>query len=402
MNRPVCTVVMGAGALLACLSAWTQAVSDFPPKDAPLHVRVDLFDKLMRGNHWNEGLMMQHVVFPPAGKDTPIIGSQEDTPFHTGAYLAALSFRFAVTQDPEVREWADKTFEGILMLEKVTGQPGCVARSFNKTDAPNWHEEAYFFPMEWHESTAMPGYRWMGDLSSDQFTGLVFGLTAYWDLCADDAHKTAAAEFVSRIVGRCIEHNFRIVDSDMKMTLWGNFCPDLPHEKLNALIILSHLKAAEHVHESPVYKTAYNRLITRYHYDDEAILAKVLWPERWRNGSDDMLAAMAFYNLMRFETDANLLQKYRMSLNRHWYLWKDDNHPFYDMLFEVLTQEKTVDDDTRAALQAMQGFERTRATFEIPSEAGAERVEAEEEGNATFMILNYWFGRYYGFVDPAW
>ncbi len=402
MNRQVSSVVVGAGALLACLSVWGQAVNDFPAKDAPLHVRVDMFDKLMRGNHWNEGVIMQHVVFPPAGKETPIVGSQEDTPFHTGAYLAALSFRFAVTQDPEVRAWADKVFEGILMLEKVTGQSGCVARSFNKTDEPNWHEETYFFPMEWHESTAMPGYRWMGDLSSDQFTGLMFGLTTYWDLCADDAHKAAVSQFVSRMVGRCIENNFRIVDSDQKMTLWGNFCPDLPHEKLNSLIILSHLKAAEHVHESPVYKTAYNRLITRYHYDDEAILAKVLWPERWRNGSDDMLAAMAFYNLMRFETDASLLQKYRMGLNRHWFLWNDENNPFYDMLFEVLTTEKTVDDDTRAALQAMQGFERVRATFEIPTADGVSRVESEEEGNATFMILNYWFGRYYGFVDPAW
>jgi hypothetical protein len=91
-----------------------------------------------------------------------------------------------------------------------------------------------------------------------------------------------------------------------------------------------------------------------------------------------------------------------MGLNRHWYLWKDENKPFYDMLYEVLTKEKTVDDDTRAVLQGMQGFERNRAVFEIPSEGGVKGIESDEEGSAAFMILNYWFGRYHGFVDPAW
>ena len=387
---------------LACGLVWGQAVNEFPARTDPLHVRADLFDKLMRGNHWNEGVMMQHVIFPPAGKETPIVGSQEDCPFHTSGYLAALSFRYAVTQDPEVRAWADQTMAGILKLEEVTGEPGCVARSFNKTDEPNWHEQVYFFPMEWHESWAMPGYRWMGDLSSDQFTGLVYAVTTYWELCADEAQKKVAAGFIDRMMGRCLENNFKIVDADGKMTLWGNFCPDLPHEPLNALLILSHLKTAQHVTGSKTYEQAYKRLITKYHYDEEAIMAKLLYPKEWRNGSDDHLAAMAYYHLMRFEEDPTLRQRYKMGLNRHWYLWKEENNPFYDMLYQVLTGEAVVDEDTVAALKDMWGFDRNRRTFQIPTQEGTKAIEAEEEGSAAFMLRNYWFGRYYGFVDAAW
>ena len=35
--------------------------------------------------------------------------------------------------------------EAISKLEKVTGVPGLVARSFNQTDKPNWHEEVFWY-----------------------------------------------------------------------------------------------------------------------------------------------------------------------------------------------------------------------------------------------------------------
>lgn len=388
--------------LLVSFPLCAQTMNEFPRREDPLSVRVEMFDKLMRGNHWNEGTMMQHVIFPPVGKETPIVGSQADCAFYTGAYLATLSFRYAVTQDPEVRAWADTTMGGILRLEQVTGVSGCVARSFNKTDTPLWHEQAYFFPLEWHASEAMPGYRWLGDLSMDQLTGLIFGTACYWEFCADEEHKKAAEGFVDRVMERCVSNNFRIVDVDEKMTLWGNFCPDLPHENLNALIILSHLKTAFRMTGKQAYAAARDRLIKKYHYDEQALMAKVLWPVEWRNTYDDRLAAMAYYHLMRGEENAGLRRRYRMSLNRHWFLWKDGNDPFYPMLYQALTDEAVVNDKTIEQLKAMWGFERNKGTFTVPGPEGPRQMEAEEEGNSVLMELTYWFGRHCGVVDPAW
>ena len=163
-----------------------------------------------------------------------------------------------------------------------------------------------------------------------------------------------------------------MVDVDNKMTLWGNFCPDLPHEPLNALEILAGLRTAYHVTAKDKYIRAYHKLIDQHHYDEEAIMAKVLWPERWKTSWDDHLAAKSFYTLMRYENDPDLLRRYRMSLNRHWYDWKDRalDHPgnvFLTMLYGLLSGEDVKNDTLEAGIKGMWGFDRNRRSFAIPS-----------------------------------
>ncbi|MEQ9580879.1 MAG: hypothetical protein RIM68_01770, partial [Arenibacter sp.] len=111
-----------------------QKVNEFPKKTDPLYKRVEMFDRLMLGNHWNEGAIMQHVIFPPAGLEQPIVGSQADCLDPTSEMLAAYSHKYAITGDPKDRKIANDIFEAILKLEKVTGVEGLVARSFNRTN----------------------------------------------------------------------------------------------------------------------------------------------------------------------------------------------------------------------------------------------------------------------------
>ena len=40
-----------------------QSVNEFPQKTDKLFKKVALYEKLMLGNHWNEGAIMQHVIF---------------------------------------------------------------------------------------------------------------------------------------------------------------------------------------------------------------------------------------------------------------------------------------------------------------------------------------------------
>jgi hypothetical protein len=414
--------------------ALAQKVNEFPDPSDPLHVRVAMFDKLMWGNHYNEGTMMQHVIFPPAGLERPIVGSQEDCADVTCMMLVAYSHKYAVTKDEADREKANQLLAGLLKLEKVTGVPGVMARSFNRTDKPLWHEKVYFFPMEWHWSTSMPGYRWQGDLSSDKFTSLFYALGTYWEYCADQEHKKIAADLFDRFMGRCVDYNFKLVDVDNKMTLWGNFCPDLPHQPLNSLEMLGGLKVAYRMTGKERYRAAYHMLVDRYGYADHAIQAKLLWPDEWKTAPwDDHLAAKSFYMLMRWETDRTLMIKYRMNLNRHWVDWKTAEFNYsaqvwYHMLYQVLTGEEIMTDKTIQAIKNMWGFDRRTAKFKIPTgdyeiipgaysrswgfdeetrrskvpEGEYKIVESEYEGNAATMIRNYWFGRHYGFIDPEW
>ncbi len=391
---------------LAC-RAGAQQVNEFPERDDPLHVRVAMFTELMLGNHDNEDIIMPHVIFPPAGTERPLCGNQEDAADHTGLFLMAYSYKYAVTKDPADRAMADKFMNGVLKLEKVTGVPGWVARTFNRTDEPLWHEQVYFFPMEWHQSESMPGYRWQGDLSSDKFVTLFCAMSVYHDLCADEEHRRLAAEFLDRFVGRVVAHNFRMVDIDNKMTLRGNFCPDLPHEPLNSLEMLGGLRAAYHLTRDDRYIRAYHKLIRDHHYDDDAIMAKILWPEAWRTSWDDHLAIKSLYPLMRYETDGSLLQKYRMSLHRHWVDWRERScaHPgnaVLVMLYAELTGEDVLTQERIGQIRQMWGFDRARGVFNIPTEDGFKKVESAYEGNASYLIYAYWLGRHLGIIDAAW
>lgn len=388
-------------------SLFAQKVNEFPKKTDPLHVKVDKFDKLMRGNHWNEGAIMQYVIFPPAGIDRPIVGPQADCLDPTSELLAAYSHKYAITQDPKDLDIANQIFEAVLKLEKVTGEPGLMARSFNKTDKPLWHEKVFWYN-EWHESSSMPGYRWLGDLSADKFTSIFYGVGTYWEICADDTNKQKAAALLDRFIGRVVDDNFKLTDLDGKMTLWGNFCPDLPHQPLNSLEMLAALKVAHRITGKERYNSAYHMLIDRYQYDDQAINAKILFPPEWRNVGDDYHAARSLYMLMRWEDDPNLLNKYRMSLNRHWYDWKDieftwESNIWFIMVYQVLNEEDILTDERKQAIKDMWGFERESKEFKIPQEDGSfKMVKSEYEQTAAAMIRNYWFGRYYKLIDPKW
>ena len=383
-----------------------QKVNDFPKKTDPLHVRVDMFDKLILGNHWNEGTIMQYVIFPPAGLDRPVVGQHADCLDPTSEMLAAYSYKYAITKDPKDRDMANQIFEGILKLEKVTGVPGLVARSFYKTDKPLWHEQVFWYP-EWHWSSSMPGYRWLGDLSADKFTSIFYGVGTYWELCADEAYRQKAADLLDRFLGRIIDNNFKLTDLDGKMTLWGNFCPDLPHQSLNSLEMLMALKMAHKITGKERYNAAYHMLINRYHYDDDQINSKILWPKEWQNVGDDYHAARSLFMVMRYEKDPSLLNKYNMNLNRHWYAWQNLDFSFessiwFIMVYQVLTGQEVIPGKYQDVIKSMWGFDRQTRTFKIPNERGCTRVESEAEGIAAAMIRNYWFGRYYGLIDPAW
>ena len=398
--------LMGAAIGLSCVPAAGQRVHVFPDTTQPLHARVAACERLILGNHWNEGTVIHHVIFPPAGLDRPVVGPQADCLDATSELLVAYAHKYAITKDPADRQLADSVFSGIQRLERVTGVPGLFARSLNRTDTALWHEKTLWYP-EWHASRAMPGYRWLGDLSTDKFTSIVSSVSMYWELCADEPHRKAAAELLDRFVGRVVNDNFKLTDLDGKMTLWGNMCPDLPHQPLNSLLMLMGLKATHRLTGKPRYDSAYRHLIRQYRYDDHQILSKMLFPEEWRNVGDDYHAARALYLLLRYEEDPSLRNKYRMNLNRHWHDWKSmdlswESSPWFIMAYHVLTGEDVKTPYRQHHMRSLQGFERRRRTFEIPGPSGTARVESEEEVVSAARIRNYWFGRYHGLIDPAW
>ena len=381
--------------VLPVLSQDHPGVDQYPYSGfSDLAAKAEWLQQDLRRDNLQYGLLMPRVLLPPQGNADHSTAHQEDGGNRSGPYLAALSFQYAVTQNETVRAWANETFAAIEILEKVTGVSGCLARSFNRSDVPQRHEEWFFFPGEWHQSTSMPGYRWLGDPSSDTLTNLLYGLTVYFDLCADEAHRSRVYQLVDRIVTPEINHGMRIVDVDGKMTLWGNFNPHLAHETLNSLLPLAHLKIAHHITSDGRFQLKYRELIDKHGYADQAILAKSYKPPMvpW----DDNLGMQALYHLLLYEDDPILRNKYLASLERYWVMLKKDPRvAYYVMYSHFVPENRGFNDRSIKYLVKWSGAWRQHRDEWLRSESGPEHVVGTWQEPAQEYLRTYWSARYH-------
>jgi hypothetical protein len=371
----------------------------WPVQAGPLAEKAERFDRIVQEQHIREGLLIPTIIIQTTGPGDFFATTLEDVCIRSGEYLFALSMRYAVTKDPAARQQARETAQAVINLERVTGTSGCVARMFKRADRPTVDEEAFFFPEEWHQSTSMEGYRWLGDLSVDQLNGWISGLAVYFDLVADEAERKPVSEAMDRVMSRVVANDMRIVDVDGKMTLWGNLSPSLPHEHLNALLGLSDLLCAFHVTGDRRFEQTYERLIREHDYAAEASLAKVLYPEYAINRSDDNLAMEAIYMLLTYETAPRLREYYLLALERHWLLLQDENRSFYDFLREaVFPGHRSIDEHTFDDLRGAQVRPMERENVLMRSRSGEVRISGTWQHAPLPYLRSYWFGRYHGFI----
>ena len=340
------------------------------------------------------GIVMPRVLLPPEGNEDLSSAHQEDGGNRTGPYLATLSFQYAVTGDAQVKKWADESFEAIEILEKVTGVDGSIARSFNKSDEKQRHEDWFFFPMEWHQSTSMPGYRWLGDPSSDTYANLMYGLALYNDLVADDAHKKRVETWVRKVTDRIIDNDMRLVDIDGKMTLWGNYSPSLDKENLNALLGLYQLKVTWHITQDEKYQDKYLDLIDKHGYADQAIMAASFKPPYvpW----DTYHFMKGIYLLLKYETDQSLRNKYLAALERYWL----KEYPCKNLTLQIvynhyLPDQGGFDEGSIQQLVDWNGAWRGEREEMLRKGNGSELVKGVWIEPSHFYLLAYWKARYH-------
>ncbi len=185
---------------------------------------------------------------------------------------------------------------------------------------------------------------WKCDTSSDELDGHYFLYACYYDLVAETSdEKQRVRDVVVAITDHLVNHNYELVDHDGQPTRWGRFGPDVLNggildgtRGLNSLSILSYLKVAEHMTGDTKYRAAYESLIDTHHY-----AVNVRDPKR-RNGvgtgnqSDDEMAFMCYYNLIRYEQAASLRRQYLGSLRWYWSLEEPECCPLFNYIYGAL------------------------------------------------------------------
>lgn len=361
------------------------------PYGGRLRSKALALEELMAERHLFEGEVLPHVVLPPVGRADHLTGNFEDACISTGRYVGAESLRWAVTGEQAARERARAGMTALLTMQTITGTPACFARGFKRADAPTWDEAAFFFPREWHQAGE---YRWLGDPSADSFNGRTFGLCLYFDLVADDQDRALLRDDFERVVGAFIDNRFRLLDVDGRMTLWGNFNPDILEENLNALQALCHLKCAWHVTGNDRFQREYHRLINRHGYAERAVEAKVL-PHGSTPPWDDDLGMSALYHLLAYETDTDLAALYRVSLDRFWSALAAEGDPFFSLVYRRYNPAAEISPEWVDNLRAYEVARRAR-TFRVPADGGEREVEGVTENSPHGFLRAYWLARHDG------
>jgi hypothetical protein len=298
-----------------------------------------------------------------ADKSTAAPDDSDNDGLWTAMYGAGECFAYGATKDAKAKERATKAFEALRFLQKVTqGGPhappkGYIARTIRPVEWPDPNvgriegdrEEAKrdglwkVYEPRWPKSADGKWY-WKSDTSSDELDGHFFFFPLYHDLVAETpAEKERVREVVRDLADHLLAHDFSLTDHDGKPTRWGVYSPGAMNgdprwwaeRGLNALSILSYLSAAGHVTGDAKYHAAVRELVAKHGYGQNLMFPKVQYGPGSGNHSDDEMAVMCFYNLLRYGQDPVLLNSVRYSFFAYWANEAPELNPFFNFAFAV-------------------------------------------------------------------
>jgi hypothetical protein len=280
----------------------------------------------------------------------------------TAMYGAGECFSCAATESPKACDRARKAFEALRFLGMVTqsgshpAPKGFVARTIlpmsgrdpNLSDSPERDQRIRstsdplwkIMQPRWPAGAGGNWY-WKSDTSSDELDGHFFFYGLYYDLVATaGADRRAVREHVASIADHLIEHNFQYLDHDGKPARWGIFNPENLNRNtdwwvergLNSISILSYLKTAEHITGDSKYADAARLLIEKHSYDLNTLIPKSHGGPGSGNQSDDEMAFMCLYNLMKYEKDARLRMIYGLALRHRWEVEAPELNPLFNFI----------------------------------------------------------------------
>lgn len=320
-----------------------------------LDKKIAMVERELRRRHVRDGFICEIELAEPEKLDDGWTQPSNDNDgLWTSMYVAAESFRFATTGEPAARRHAAESLDALLRLGEVTGIPGLVARSIVPgTEA----DPAARYGGEWHKSQDGQTW-WKGDTSSDELVGHFFAYSVYFDLVADEGERQKIAEAASRIASYILDHGLLYIDVDGAATTWGVWNPEsLNHDLrrvgdrgLNSLEILSFLRTAEHVSGQHRFRDAAQELIDRHAYATNTVFQKMIWPPAAVNHSDDELAFLSYYPLLKYERDPALREKFLASLRYAWSVERAERSPLFNAIYAAgLQASEHADPFTRPA-----------------------------------------------------
>lgn len=415
------------------LVATASGVSKLIRKPYTLAQKSFDFDQRIRQRHLRlTGFVNNVDLAKPGDLSTATPRPSDNDGLWTALYLAAQSYRYSVTGEQEAQDFAQQAFHAMEWLEAVTTVPGYPTKAIVSAEEDMANSRVPWYP------SADGKWLWKGDCSSDEIDGHLYGYSLYYDLAANAQEKERIQILVQKIIDHILDHGYFIVGPDGERTRWGVWAPLYlngpwrAQRGLNALEILAHLRTAHHITGETRYEEAYWDLINTHGYAENMRRQKLNLPGHI-NHSDDELAFISYYPLLKYETDANLREIYLDSLEHAFHIERPERNPWWNFIYSALTKQPC---DLTEAVQTLREIPMDLINWPIENshrldiDLDAERgrfgelqttnvlpydelaiskwngnpyradspTNGTNEDDGTYYLLPYWMGRYYGYI----
>ncbi|MCK5861281.1 MAG: hypothetical protein KAH38_02270 [Candidatus Hydrogenedentes bacterium] len=314
---------------------------------------------------------VSEVRLSKAGDKSAIVRTDSDNDgLWTSMYGAGECFAYAATGAPLAKDRAERAFEALRFLQKVTqtGEirppKGYVARTILPTEGADPNEGRIesdrlhratgdslwkIYEPRWPKSGDGKWY-WKSDTSSDELDGHYFFYPAYYDYVADtEEEKERVREVVRDLTDHLLTHKFNLVDIDGTDTRWSIYNPESlnndenwwPERGLKSLSMLSYLAVAEYMTGDPKYGKISRTLQEKHHYHTNAMHYKVHFGPGSGNQSDDEMAFMCYYNLLKYSKDKVLCDLILYSFYSAWINEQPEQNPLFNFIYAAFGRNVT-------------------------------------------------------------
>lgn len=301
------------------------------------------------------GLVADALLLRPGVLSSCKPVSNDNDGLWTSMYIAAACFRYAATQSPGALRNAQHSLNGLFRLTWITGVPGYTARSFIHRGEGGDNGGMWFWGPDGN-------WKWKGDTSSDELVGHFFVYGIAYDLLPpkDEWYREAIRNNAVNIANNLQQHGWDLAGHNGRITYWGRFSPAYfktprGHEdqSLNALELLAFLRVAYHVSGNQTFLNDYHRLINKDGYNRLITEGFAhLPPLTHFNFSDEELAYLSFYSLMKYERNPALRKQYQTAMSDLWHHDKAEHNPLWDYIYEMGTGAR--DYDAQGALNTLE------------------------------------------------
>ncbi|MCQ2471538.1 MAG: hypothetical protein MJ147_05820 [Clostridia bacterium] len=417
-------------------AATDEGISMISCYETTLIEKANEFEKNIKKYHYRHGFVAERIIENYDINSGHVHISDNDGSW-TGLYVAAESFRYAVTGEQEALENARESLKAMLLLTKITGLPGFTARAVR-------YEGETGFGDGNHEWVKTPDGKaeWKCETSSDEMTCHFFAQSIYYDLCANEEEKAEIRTALLGIMEHILNNNYRLIDHDGLPTTWAAWNPNLLNHDdkwyfergINSLELLGFLKVSYHISGDEKYKKLYDSFIKEHHYPLNVMQHKIR--DAHICHIDDNLGFLAALTLLRLEEDESLRSIYLCGVEDHWEYERVEKQPMFCFVHALLTGR---DEDLTEGVESLrqipldlihywaENSKRKDLIYDTEQEEWHEEcqlkiplpydernvhrpdasvfeidtVDRRHSQEGTLFLLPYWTARYFGLLKEA-